>query len=459
MIRLVLLAPLLLLVALGAPSVRADETTLVAGPSLELEHLDLLPLGEFEREDFRKAHPDLSRRLQSLAGRIRGLERKLQQATKGADKKGGQARKGKRGEDPVQKLRTELARVHAAADAPLAELRDELLDHGLTDAMLLHMARAPKGQGRLERYSHGLVLLLDGLDADQRRIFDRAIPEIDGAYLSAQALRDRTELALKQSGMEKREIQGVLTGFRRQTQVVESRFWRLVDYVLHDDQKAALWEMLPTRMRRHASPQDHVFALPGLEPAQGARVRALITEIEAESAPDQALVNRVKRQVRDAKRSREEKAALLAEQREANVRLQALRRFAHEATHEILTPEQIHAMKAIPPRVSSNDRRRDGRRVLAGMDLTAAQQQQMDELRKEGRRAAKAYRERMRELRAETGEVGPDSPQMMMMEMMSASARGEALTQQRLLLGRVFREVLTPDQVSGWVQGLYGDRR
>ena len=26
-------------------------------------------------------------------------------------------------------------------------------------------------------------------------------------------------------------------------------------------------------------------------------------------------------------------------------------------------------------------------------------------------------------------------------------------------LGRVFREILTPDQVNGWVMGLYGDRR
>ena len=105
MSRLALLAPLVLLVALGASVVRADETTLVAGPSLELEHLDLLPLGEFEREDVRKAHPDLSRRLQSLAGRIRGLEKKLQQATSGTNKKGKPARKGKRGKDPVEALR------------------------------------------------------------------------------------------------------------------------------------------------------------------------------------------------------------------------------------------------------------------------------------------------------------------------------------------------------------------
>ena len=447
--HLALLLPVVLLCALGTAPVRADETTMVTGPSLELEHLDLLPLGEFEREDVRKAHPELSQRLQSLAGRIRNLENKLQKT----DKKKKDAKKA------AQKMRAEIARLHAAADVPLAELRDELLAHGLTDGMLIQMARAPQGAGRVERYSHQLVLLLDGLTPAQRTIFERVVPEVDGAYLSAEALKDRTELALKQSGLEERQVQGVLYGFRRQTNIVESRFWRLVDYVLEDDQKAALWEMLPTRIRRHATPQDHVFALPGLAPTQGARVQALITEIEAESAPDQALVSRVRKQLREKGLSREDRAALAQEQREANQRLQVLRRFAYDVTKEVLTEEQIHAMKAIPPRVSSNDRRKDGRRVLAGMEFTAAQQEQMEQLRKEGRQAAKAYRARMQELRKETGEVGPDSPQMMMMEMMSASARGEALAMQRALLGRVFREVLTPDQVSGWVQGLYGDRR
>ena len=93
------------------------------------------------------------------------------------------------------------------------------------------------------------------------------------------------------------------------------------------------------------------------------------------------------------------------------------------------------------------------------MTFTPEQEAALAAIRKEGKQAAQAYRERMNEVRRETGEVGPDSPQMMMMEMMMASARGEALTTQRLLLGRAFREVLTPDQVSGWVMGLYGDRR
>jgi hypothetical protein len=425
---------------------RAEETGSEAGPTLELEHLDLIPLGEFEREDFRKEHMELSKQLQSFASRIRSLESKL-------------AKHEKKDDEAAKKLAAEIARLQSKVDAPLAALRAELLEYGLTDAMLELMAAAPEGPGRQERYSHRLILLLDDLDPVQRSIFEQVIPEVDGAYLAAQALRDRTELALKQSNLERRHVQGILNGFQRQTNVIEARFWCLVDYVLGDDQKAALWEMLPTRMRRHSTPQDHVYALPGLTPTQGARVKALITEIEAESAPDQALVRRAQVALRAKGLTKKERAALSKDQREANARLNALRRFAYEATKDILTESQIQAMKAIPPRVSMNDRRRDGRRTLQGIAFDAEQEAALESLRNEGRQVARQFQMRMRDLRKESGDVGPDSPQMMMMEMMSAGARGEVLTQQRLLLGRVFREILTREQVSGWVMGLYGDRR
>ena len=129
--RLVSLAAVLLL---ACGTAHADETAFAPGPTLELEHLDLLPIGEFEREALRAAHPDLSKRLQSLAARIRGLEKKL----------AGLARQD---DDESRKLRADLVRLRAEADAPLAELRDELLPHGLTDGMLVQMAAAPPARG------------------------------------------------------------------------------------------------------------------------------------------------------------------------------------------------------------------------------------------------------------------------------------------------------------------------
>ena len=249
---------------------------------MRLEYLDLLPLGEFEREDFRAEHLELARRLEQGARQQRARTSDPQRDRKGA--------KERRPADDAGTL---------AAD--LAELRTLLRPYGLSDAVLLAMARAPQGEGRVERYSHHLVLLLDDLTPEQRRIFERVVPEVDGAYLAAQALRDRTELALKQADLDERQTRGVLDGFRRQTRVLETRFWQLVDYVLEDEQKARLWELLPSSFRRHASPEDHVYALPTLEPAQGARVKALITEIQAESAPDEALVRRRQKAARDSR--------------------------------------------------------------------------------------------------------------------------------------------------------------
>ncbi len=452
MSRLLLALGLALLMSI--PALAADEDVARAdasdaatsSPAMRLAYLDLLPLGEFERQDFRAANLDLARRLERGARKLREHRQRL-------------AKLDRKDADGRKRLAAGLAAIQKDTAAGLAELRDLLRPHGLTDAMLETMAVAPAGEGRIERYSHQLVLLLEDLAPDQRAIFERAIPQVDGAYLTAKALTDRTTLALKQADLEERQKKAVLDGFRRQTRVIESRFWRLVDYVLEDEQKARLWEMLPSTIRRHASPEDHVYALPNLRPTQGARVKALITEVQAEGAPDEALTRRLRKTSRDKTISREERKAQAATMREAQARLNKLRRFAYDAVVELLDEDQVLLLKAIPPRVSANDRRADARRVLDGMSFSADQEAALKTLRREGKEAAKAYRQRMSEVRKEQGEVGPDSPQMMMMEMMMASARGEAQTAQRHLLGRIFREVLTPDQVSGWVMGLYGYRR
>jgi hypothetical protein len=184
-----------------------------------------------------------------------------------------------------------------------------------------------------------------------------------------------------------------------------------------------------------------------------------VTEIEAESAPDQALVRRLGKQMKDTSLSKEERQAARKTRGEGYRRLGELRRAAYDATLEILTPEQVHALRGIPPRISINERRENGRRILEGMALDADQQAAITRLRREGNRAAQRYRERMSEIRSEMGDVGPDSPQSMMMEMMMAGARGQTMVAQRALLGRVFLDVLEPDQVTGWVMGLYGYRR
>ena len=48
---------------------------------------------------------------------------------------------------------------------------------------------------------------------------------------------------------------------------------------------------------------------------------------------------------------------------------------------------------------------------------------------------------------------------MMAMEMEMAGVRAESSASQRAQLGRIFKEVLTPEQVSRWVLGHYGYKR
>lgn len=441
--RLSLLLGVVLL--LGLPVAHADEVDAASAPSLRLEDLDLLPLHEFELQDLRAAHPKVVQRLQGLAYQLGKKKEQL-------------AKRAKKDDEAGKALQKEIARLRRTAAPLLVEATGLLRAYGLTDAMLERMAAAPTGEHRLERYAHHLVLLLD-LREEQRTLLERVVAEVDGSILALKALEERTRLVMKQADLEKGAQQAVLQGFRRQLREIDRRFWRLVYYVLDVDQAAALWTLLPASIRRHDSAVDHVYALPSLTPSQGGRVRALVTEIEAESAPDQALVRRLGQQMKDGSLSKEERQAAAKTRSEGYRRLSELRRAARGATLEILTPEQVHELRGIPPRVSINDRRENGRRILEGMALDADQQAAIARLRQEGNRAAKRYRERMSEIRSEMGDVGPDSPQSMMMEMMMAGARGQTMVAQRALLGRVFLDVLEPDQVTGWVMGLYGYRR
>jgi hypothetical protein len=442
----------LLALLLPATIARADDTPAAPpekaaeGPALTFEMLDLLPLGEFERQDLRAAHLDLSRRLEAIARQRKDLEGRLQKREKKDDEEG-------------RKLAAQIDGLGRAGAVALGELRDVLRPHGLTDALIEQMARAPRGEGRMDRYARSLVLLVPDLTPAQQETFERVLQATEGAWLSGRALAERTELALKQSGLEPRQTREILQSFARQARESDRRFWRLVDYVLTDDQKVALWDMLPTPLRQHDSSEDHVYELPGITPSQGARVKSLVTEIQAESAPDEALVKRVRAEMQKKDLSKEDRAALQKEVNEAYGRLGLLKRRAYEMSLEILGPDLVRAMKAIPPRVSINDRREDGRRVRDGMEITPAQEAQIQALQKEAAVAAKRYQERMQAIRRAAGEVGEDSPETMMMDMMTSEARGAATAVQRELLGRAFLEILTPEQVDGWVLGLYGYRR
>lgn len=389
---------------------------------------DLLPFDEFERQDFQRVHGP-------LVGGLRGL---LEREAKAAG--------------------AERERLRARIAALSVELTDLLLAEGVEPWLLAHLNHAPRGPYRAERYATGLVLRLD-LAPLVRGLFERVVPQLEAGWLALAAQKDRLTLALQQSALPPEEQRALLTTFDRQGRELESRFWHLADAVLSDAQRADLYEWLPTAHKQKAGAVEHLYTLPDLTPSQAARLRSLLTELEAEGSPDQAAVRRLQRALAASDRPPEEARRLRAELQAAQQRASELTRLHVAAIRAVLTPEQVRAYKAIPPRLSVNDRRRDGRRLLQGLPLTPAQQAAVAALEREARRGRRALEGRVRDLREQAADYGADSPQMAGMEMMMGAARAEGDALRRALLGRVFLEILTPDQVSTWLLGHYGERR
>jgi len=446
---LLLLVPSLLL-ALALPAAAKDTPTTPASavkpPLLVQGAADLLPFDELQRAAFNKKHGILVYRLQAL-------ERK-------ADKLAGQAARIKNPRDTKRrKLMDEARRLRIQTTALRMRLTQELVAFGVDGSLIAYMNAAPKGAGRLERYAHGLVLLLNDLDPTQRALFNLVVPQIDGAYDAIAAQKERTLLALKQSTLEKDKIRALGRTFDRQLRVIDQRFWLLVDCTLGRDQKVRLWKNLPQRIKRKSQPVEHLYQLPGLTASQALRLKANLTELEHEAAPDQAGVKRIAVELKAKGLSGKQRQTLTRERTEAYKRLGELRRVTFETTRDILTDDQWLTYEAIPPRLSTNDRSGNYNRVFSGFKPTPAQAAHMKAMQTAMRQERRAMQKRMGEIRREGADYGPDSPQMMSMQMEMAGAKAESAAMARRFLGAMFTEVLAPAEVTHWVMGHWGYKR
>ncbi len=445
LVLLALFACLLPAAPAGAEEKAPAVERLVPKP-IQMGAIELLPFNDLEIQDFRREHGVLFARIQGLGKRMASLGKKL-------------GKRKNKNDAESKKLKADLRRVRVQHGALRARLTDELMDAGVDGALIAYMNKAPGGARRVERYAYGLVLLLDDLSDDQRLMFERVGAQMEGSFLALRAQKQRTTLALKQAKLEKDEVRAIQRTFDRQERLIDQRFWQLTDFTLTRDQRARLWRTLPRTLRRKNQPVEHLYALPGLTPAQGTRLKALLTEVEHESSPDQAAVKRINAALKQKDEPRGDRNALVKERGEAYKRLGELRRYSAKATREILTDAQWHAYEAIPPRVNTNERRASYKRVLEGFKPSAPQQRTMKRLQQEFRTEQRAARQRMNELRREGEDYGADSPQMAGMQMAMQGAKADGERAQRAMLGRIFTEVLTPQQVSSWVMGHYGYKR
>ncbi|MDJ0973732.1 MAG: hypothetical protein QNJ98_04675 [Planctomycetota bacterium] len=466
---LLLMLALMVGLVLPAPAFAGDEETPVPGPrNLDLEaeeapaqpkpeakpeprsfnpaNFELLPLDDVERLKLARDHPTLATRLTVLANRGKKLQGQYYRRKNKNDDG------SKKLQQQIRQLSTQIGRLMAAAEGTLTE-------YGITPEVLDLVETAPRdGHYRVQRYAHSLVLSID-LDDDQRALFERIVAEVNGATYALAAQRKRLDLALKQTEVDTDKVRALRRTFDQQLNWNDRRFWMLVDYVLTDDQRFALKERLPTSYQRIQNGLEHLYQLEGITPSQGARATALVTEFEAEAAPDQALVKKNQQQLKSRDVKGADRKALREESKAANERLQELQLSLAKGFKTLLTEEQIKIYKAIPPRLSHVDRRRNFNYVFDGMPFGHGQQRELNQLKRKYRSEQQAMQRELAEIRRKGSDFGADSPQMEMMQMEMAGVAAKGYAIQRRAIGHVFLNVLAADQVSGWVLGYYGKVR
>jgi hypothetical protein len=442
--RSVLLLPALLLLVcfLWTGAAVADE----ASPAVAPEDIALLPLDETEWLRVSRDRPDLIQRLQLLGKRAERVKAHL-------------ASRADPNDAGSRKLAAELVRIRDAFAPLIAELLDVVRPLGIDDAVLASLRDAPQGPMREERQAVRLVLRVPELTDDQRRLHARLGPAVEGALVGLRIQKRRLQelVAHEEEGLDADTIRRAMAQLDAQAEALQKRFWRVVDATLDPAQRVALRRRLPTKLTKLRDALGHLFLLPGLTTSQGARLQSLLVRMDAESAADKALIARIQAQFAEGDLSGPERRDLQRQKREADARQADLLLASVEEGRAILTPEQYAAFRAVPPMLTAQERGADLKDVLDAIALRPDQVEALREIRREYGPVRGEMMQRMAAIALQAEEYGPDSPQREMMQMMRYQVFADGLAAARAAAAELFREVLTPDQVMGWVLGVEKD--
>jgi hypothetical protein len=325
--------------------------------------------------------------------------------------------------------RRELARKLAPLMGKEEGVREALVLAGVDEKVSERLASLHPGPLLVERYSHGLVLELPDLTAQQRELFRHLHPSV----LAAQWALVGQRRQLEQDGSNRSILE------------IEKRYWRVVGYALTVKQRAALHPWLPQQYQRPPNLQAHVFQAPGLTPSQASRIQALITEYGSETAADTAEIQRL--QADKEMEAAPKRKAIEA----ATDRVAAVLRAVVERSHRILTPEQIRHIDALPPLLTPGERNQTANYVKQ-MGLRPEQTERLEKLAAEVMAKVKAEQARAREkLGGMQGELGGDSPQAMTMMMMQQNVNATRMLAMEEAAQVAVLEILDKRQVLGWV--------
>ena len=441
-----LLLPLAFVLALSGVDASAQQRD-AAELWIPAESIEMLPIRDAEkRETIRAAYRPVYRQLGRLYKRTQAL-------TKQRD-----ALKKKKQRNAARKTQAELDKTQAQLKRKLEELHAKLKDAGLTDADLARARKMPRGALRLERCTHALMLETSDLTPTQRGLLQQLCVGVDASQAALRATRER--LGKQLAGKENAQQRGLLTrGLQRQHQLIENRLWRSVGYILTADQMRSLRAQMPIRYQQHRDLRGHLYMIPGLSPSQGLRINSWYTEVESEGAADRAAVQRANKQLGDRSIAQEQRAQLQQERALAQKRLQAKNVEFRDALRATLDEKQLNHIRSVPPLLSPQDIREGPGPLLRQGDLSAMQKERLRHLQKQVDRRNREIRKRaQREIQSLGKEVGADSPQGAMMEMMQAGARAEAYAIRDEMAHHAVLEVLTPEQVVRWVVTPTGQR-
>ena len=432
-----------------APTVRADDAPSPASapraPTLRVEDFDLLPLDETPRQQLYLDNLPLIESLTGLRKRAEGLVGRLRERPNQADA----------GSDAA---RAELADVTSKMAPMLVELEGLLAKQGVTPEQIARLRDAPKGPYREERYAHEAVRRLGSLSAEQRAVFERVVPAVEGAYFALLAQRERLRRPSDggDAAGDRATSDRLTESVEAQLRTMERRFWRLVDYTLSSEQKREVRRFLPGKLRKFENGIQHVFLLPGLTPSQGAQLKALLIEIDSEAAPETSEAKRLEQEAKDGSLSGAERAAKQGELHAVQRRVLALQIDAVRRAKEILTPEQFAEYEAIPPLVTAQDRSEQLKGVLSRMDLSPEQAAKIRDLVARNESKKHELERGYQDVQRMKSDVSPESPKQTTMEMMMAAVGSRVQLALRAAGNELFLEILTPQQVAGWVLTLAG---
>jgi hypothetical protein len=438
-----LAAALVLPAALGAARpAAADDTTPKA--TLRLEDFELLPLDDLRRQRLYLDNRSLVERLTILGKRAERVSQNLQGRANPED-------------EGSKKLLEELERLKGQVEPLLLEVERVLAADGIGPDVLARLADAPRGPHREERFAHRIVLGLESLTPEQRTVFARVVPAVEGAYFAMKAQEARLARPEGEGSADKAIVDRLHEALEAQRRAMERRFWRLVDYALTSEQRREVRRHLPTKLHRFENGIQHLFLLPGMTPSQGARLKALLIEIDSEAAPEGAEAKRLEAELADPSLPSDARAGKRAQLEAVQRRVLDLQLAAYRRGKEILTPEQFAEYEAIPPYVTAEDRNDALKGVVKGMLLSPAQLAMAKDLALRNAAKKREIEQGYRDVQRMKGETGPDSPQQTTMEMMGAAVASRAQAALREAGNELFLRILRPEQVEAWVLTLVGE--